>query len=417
MNKITVWKNESQTGALVQPARRRFEFMYKTGSQAPISYNMPTHQSQYTFNELPPVFQTFMPEGALREELVKQMGQRVSGDVTDMDILAAIGSNSLGVLNFSKHGEDLHLKKALFSQDSINQAEDELAAFNKAMGEHYLSGVAGVQPKFLARAMSKDDLIVKSYNPFEYPALTVVEQVCMEIADNIGIDVAKTSLSKQGHVLFVSRFDIKDNKYIEMEELCSIMGHGTAKKYDGSYEQIAKHTASIHRDSLSALFKQIVFHNIIRNGDAHSKNFAILDGKLSPMYDALCTKIWVPNDQMALQLNGSKRWASDNQLIRFASERCGIAPSRASAIIKEMRADILSNMGIIERYMTAYKDIRHIEPVLENLREYLLLGCAQKSERELKLHSIGELTRKDKLRQTFKDDVEVEDSLIGDMGG
>jgi len=406
MSGLNVWKRLKPTGELKKPALREYSFTYNEGADSPISYSMPIAAQAYLSRTLHPVFQSLLPEGALLAEVTRHMELSLNRDVDDIDILEAVGNNSLGAISFSKEPSPLP-RGGVFSLSTINQADDEFSAFNMALRDFFLSGVAGVQPKFLARSLSTGSLIVKSYDPYEYPALAVVEQVCMEIAGNIGVDVAKTSLSRQGNVLFVERFDVQDNKFKDMEELCSIMGNGTSEKYEGSYEQVAKILATIDPESLSSLFKQLVFHCIIRNGDAHSKNFAVLDGRLSPMYDAVCTRAWIPGDLMALQMNGTKRWPNDTDLIAFGVARCRMKPSEAKSTLKAMRDGALSSLGIVAAYAARYQDVRHIESVLSNLNEHILNGCGQKTGNELSLHSIPKLIAQDKLRQTFKDGVQL----------
>ncbi|MDQ6968810.1 MAG: type II toxin-antitoxin system HipA family toxin, partial [Mariprofundaceae bacterium] len=307
MNELDVWKKRTRSGVLNQESIHSYAYTYNEPSSLPVSISMPTIKLRREFNELPPAFQAFMPEGELLKAVVSYLEVKLGRNVGDMDVLAAVGNNNVGILSFTMPGQAIKPVNKLFSPDSINAADDELSAFNQAMGEFFLSGVSGVQPKFLAKSLPMNNLIVKSYDPYAFPASTVVEHMCMELAAKLGIDVAKTTLSKQGHVLFVERFDKQGDDYGDMEEICSVLSLGTSKKYDGTYEHIAKAIGRIDGGSLRPFFKQIVFHNLVRNGDAHLKNFAILDGKLSPMYDVLCTAAW-GDHQLALYLGGTKKW-------------------------------------------------------------------------------------------------------------
>ena len=411
MINLDVWKKRTHSGVLRQDAIRLFSFTYDNTSSLPVSISMPTTKLKREFTELPPVFQAFLPEGELYKEVIKHLEARSNGAVSDMDVLAAVGNNNVGVLNFTMAGQDIQPMNEVFSPDTINNADDELSAFNTAMQAFFLSGVSGVQPKFLARSLPMNNLIVKAYNPFEYPALTVVEHICMEIAKKLKFSVANTTLSKQGHVLFVERFDMDNTSPKDMEELCSILMLGTARKYDTSYEKVAKTIEMIDSESLEALFRQIVFHNLIRNGDAHLKNFAVLEGKLSPMYDALCTSVWCTSEsteQLALPLNGSKIWTSDKKLVQFGLEYCGLTPKKSKNILEEIKQGILSEIINIDGYASRYSGLRHIEPVLHNLKEHLLWGCGTKEKSELSLISVKALLKNDRLQQTFKDNVSID---------
>jgi len=402
MSDLDVWKKRTRSGLLRQESIHSFSFTYNEQSSLPVSISMPTTKLRREFNEVPPAFQACMPEGELLKEIVSYLEEKLKRNVDEMDVLAAVGNNNIGILGFTMPGQAIKPVNKVFSPDSINAADDELSAFNQAMGEFFLSGVSGVQPKFLAKSLPMNNLIVKSYDPYEYPASTVVEHVCMELAGKLGLNVAKTRLSKQGHVLFVERFDKDGDVYGDMEEICSVLSLGTSKKYDGTYEKVAKAIGRIDSDSLEPLFKQIVFHNLVRNGDAHLKNFAILDGKLSPMYDVLCTAAW-GDHQLALYLGGSKRWGEDKALVRFGQEFCGLTVKGAKSTIADMKEGLISELGFIDDYASQYSGLRHIEPVLKNLKEHLLCGCGKKLQTELSLVSIQELLKNDRQTQTFKD--------------
>ncbi len=59
-----------------------------------------------------------------------------------------------------------------------------------------------------------------------------------------------------------------------------------------------------HREDLETLLRAVVMNDVLRNGDAHLKNFGLL-------YDVLTTQAWLPRDIPALSLRMSdeeKRW-------------------------------------------------------------------------------------------------------------
>ena len=90
--------------------------------------------------------------------------------------------------------------------------------------------------------------------------------------------------------------------------------------------------------------RQILIVNcVIRNGDGHLKNFGILygdpvtaahDARLSPVYDLICSTVYLPRDVLALSLLGSKAWPDRRTLERFGREACGV--KNAGATIHEV---------------------------------------------------------------------------------
>lgn len=91
--------------------------------------------------------------------------------------------------------------------------------------------------------------------------------------------------------------------------------------------------------SLEAFFRLLVFNCVIRNGDAHLKNFGILygdpstagrDACLSPVYDLVCTTVFIPKDVLAPSIRGSKGWPNGKMLERFGKEVCDVKDPAAT---------------------------------------------------------------------------------------
>ena len=59
---------------------------------------------------------------------------------------------------------------------------------------------------------------------------------------------------------------------------CVLFGFNKEKKYSGSYEHIAKAIAKIStqkEQDLRSFFKMTVLNYLLKNGDAHLKNFGV----------------------------------------------------------------------------------------------------------------------------------------------
>jgi len=110
------------------------------------------------------------------------------------------------------------------------------------------------------------------------------------------------------------RFDVVPGGLkIAQEDFASLAGmspqtHGTDYKYLGSYwdlfELMRENLPSYKVESLK-LFKLLVFNYLFSNGDAHLKNFSIIetpqgDFKLSPAYDLLNSRIHIEDKDFAL---------------------------------------------------------------------------------------------------------------------
>ncbi|MBL4888295.1 MAG: HipA domain-containing protein [Flavobacteriaceae bacterium] len=111
-------------------------------------------------------------------------------------------------------------------------------------------------------------------------------------------------------VYITRRFDYnKDEEKLNQEDFASVLK--AKKDNDGRYKYIAK-TYEDFGDVLSPLNKVefiriLIFNFLTGNGDAHLKNFSLLetpdgDMQLSPSYDLMNTKIHVNDSPIALNL-------------------------------------------------------------------------------------------------------------------
>jgi serine/threonine-protein kinase HipA len=72
----------------------------------------------------------------------------------------------------------------------------------------------------------------------------------------------------------------------------------------------------------------IVMSYLLKNGDAHLKNFGILYDStmenrfLAPAYDVVNTVIYLAKDKPALSLFGKKIWLNKKKLLQFGEEYC-----------------------------------------------------------------------------------------------
>jgi len=144
------------------------------------------------------------------------------------------------------------------------------------------------------------------------------EHVTMQIAKQVyKINTAENALIffNNGSPAYITkRFDVKkDGTKFGKEDFASLAGKTTENagdnfKYEYSYEEIAvliKKYVQAYSVEIEKFFSICVFNYLFSNGDAHLKNFALLetdkgDYLLSPFYDLLNTHIHVNDTAMAL---------------------------------------------------------------------------------------------------------------------
>ena len=143
------------------------------------------------------------------------------------------------------------------------------------------------------------------------------EHLTMQIAAKVyGIETAANGLcsTPNGHSVYITRrFDISpDGTKYPMEDMATLVGRSEANegivfKYRGSYMEVAQ---AIRRYipawmvNMERFFELVVFNYIYANGDAHLKNFSLInvggDYRLAPAYDLMNTALHIRDEDYAL---------------------------------------------------------------------------------------------------------------------
>lgn len=388
---MRVWVNRSAraggdhvvAGAIDRATEKRFVFTYdlKCESHYAVSLTMPVETESYVYDELHPVFQMNLPEGDLRRTIMLRFSKAIPG-FDDLDMLKLIGSSQIGHLRYSN--EPVKTDVPPQSIKDILHAKDAEGLLQYLMDRYSeVSGVSGVQPKVLVRddseraaqgrvTASDATHIVKTFDPKEFPELATNEFLCMQVAKRAGLRIPTLQLSDNGRFLVIDRFDRKDDGgYLGFEDFCSLNGIGTARKYDSSYEQLAKRIVEYvdtdhKKQAMEAFFTSFVVSCAVQNGDAHLKNFGVLyedtDAAVSfaPTYDIVSTTLYIPNDTLALTLGGSKRFPNAKKLHDFGRVHCGLSNDQTSQIIERV-ADAMSATRVeVNQYMDDRPEFKEV---------------------------------------------------------
>lgn len=144
------------------------------------------------------------------------------------------------------------------------------------------------------------------------------EHLTMQIARQVyGLDTAENALIffQNGSPAYITkRFDIKpDGTKWGVEDFASLAGKttdtaGANFKYEYSYEamgQLIRQYVPAWRVEIEKYFALVVFNFLFSNGDAHLKNFSLIesasgDYRLSPAYDLINTRLHVDDSDFAL---------------------------------------------------------------------------------------------------------------------
>jgi len=144
------------------------------------------------------------------------------------------------------------------------------------------------------------------------------EHLTMQIAKQVyGINSAENAMIffRNGSPAYITkRFDVKnEGGRWGVEDFASLAGKtkdnaGANFKYESSYEEIGmliQKFVPAWRVEIEKYFSMIVFNFLFSNGDAHLKNFSLLESSkgdylLSPAYDLLNTRLHVDDSDFAL---------------------------------------------------------------------------------------------------------------------
>lgn len=145
------------------------------------------------------------------------------------------------------------------------------------------------------------------------------EHLTMQIARQIyGIETAENALIffKNGAPAYITkRFDVNDDgTKLAQDDFASLAGrtpqtHGEHYKYLGNYLelfQLMQTHVPAYRLEAPKLLKILMYNYLFSNGDAHYKNFSLLetsmgDYRLSPAYDLLNSHIHIEDKDFALE--------------------------------------------------------------------------------------------------------------------
>ena len=242
--------------------------------------------------------------------------------------------------------------------------------------------ISGVQEKFsvlleknklrLVREGERGTYILKPIpatgkNPDQMPAN---EHLTMQLARQIyGIETAENALIffKNGAPAYITqRFDVKDDgTKLAQDDFASLAGripqtHGEHYKYAGNYLemfQLMQTYLPTYKTEAPKLLKRLVFNYLFSNGDAHFKNFSILetemgDYRLSPAYDLLNSRIHVKDNDFALDEGLLPRSQAQGKIsLQFAqlAESAGITKK----IYIDMMELMISKSMEVDKLITA----------------------------------------------------------------
>ncbi len=192
------------------------------------------------------------------------------------------------------------------------------------------------------------------------------EHVTMQIARQVfQIETAENGIIffQNGEMAYLTkRFDrTESGQKLAKEDFAVLAGrtpqsHGINYKYEGSYLelfQIMQQYVPAYAVEASKLFKLILFNYLFSNGDAHLKNFSLMetsdgDFVLSPAYDLLNTEMHQAEIDFALQ-GGLYPKSQYQGKILNQFQQLGKLAQIPDKMVERLLAQMLTNTEEVER--------------------------------------------------------------------
>lgn len=257
--------------------------------------------------------------------------------------------------------------------DSPETNEDDNEKFIENIGHVSISGVQDKEVCIVERGKirlsRKGEQSTHILKPIPLSRLRRIKEIpanenlTMQIASQVyGIETAANGLCffQTGELAYITkRFDVGiGGVKLRKEDFSSLAGlmpanGGSNYKYEYSYEELAEliqHYIPAWRIEIEKFFKIVLFNFLFSNGDAHLKNFSVIetsrgDFRLAPAYDLLNTHLHVDDSDFALS-RGLFREGDKSEFLKFDGKanghsfeefgkRIGVSKKRVAEILTQ----------------------------------------------------------------------------------
>lgn len=429
--KLDVYSNDTRIGSLEQVDLTSFVFRYLPGVEdrdAVSLLMLPSVKTEWEHRFLHPVFQVSLPEGILRQTIVKTNAKKHL-QFGDTEILATIGSHLVGRIKVTPAGEPLQGASPV---DELNElmCESETELLDQYLHTHAnFSGVSGAFGKYLSKSpvlgtpsghttLAFDHWIVK-HNDEDHKDIVFNEFYSMTVAKRMGIPVPEFISPPDFSKLIIKRFDVvesegshpsrnsnRDHLHLGFEDMCALMGLNADQKFSGSVERVLKSINSFcaparAKRGREQFFDQYLACMALRNGDAHLKNFGLIysgpeDVRLAPAYDIVSSSVYAPalkrgvlheaqtildaDDEPSMSLNGVRRWL-DERALQYLAARCSVNQGQIGDAGERLAAAMLTTgQEMAEHVSTLPEKAAMAKRMLELWSRGIRLHCQGTSE-------------------------------------
>ena len=361
LHSAEVFKQGALAGHLIRNSHGGVDFAYTqewvASGRAPVATTLPvTAEPVVTAaGALPPFFSGLLPEGRRLSTL--RRATKTSPD-DELTLLLAVGADTVGDVRVVAEGwqdtpVEPHLSVGDFSAVRFADIRQQLTT------EVDRVALPGVQDKVSARmidlpAMAAGASVLLKLNPPEFKHLIDNEAFFLKAARLAGIRtvdarVVHDAVGEPG--LVITRFDRAahiptgttpgtSTGARAVEDGCQVLGRYPSAKYAVTTEEVLGKLALLCEAPVPAAAEylaQIVFAYLTGNGDAHAKNFSIIQDRTgrwqpAPAYDLPSSQPY-GDSTLALSIGGRRDGNISGAQFVALAERLGVRDRAARAII------------------------------------------------------------------------------------
>ena len=363
VTRADVYKAGRLAGHLTRNAHGGVDFAYapdwKHAAAPPIATTLPVVGEAVVTaaGAVPPFFAGLLPEGRRLGALVREV--KTSAD-DELSLLLAVGRDTVGDVQVvaggatpdgvAPDGEPAHLRIPDFASVRFAEVRAQLDVRSDRVG------LPGVQDKVSAAmiglpATAAGAQVILKLNPREFKHLVENEHFFLGAAREGGVVAADAALVRDAvgePGLAVSRFDRVavggERRSLAVEDGCQALGLYPSSKYSATTEAVLSRLASVCEAPVPAaeFLAQAAFAYLTGKGDAHAKNFSVLQDSAgrwqpAPAYDLPSSQPY-GDTTMALTVDGRRDGNITRARYLALAEHLGVRARAASVIIDRVAA-------------------------------------------------------------------------------
>jgi serine/threonine-protein kinase HipA len=328
---------------------------------------------------LPPFFSNLLPEGVLREYMVKLL--KVHHD-HEFDLFMALGESLPGAVR-AVPAHELPRAALGYRPDAVRATAAE-APLKFSLGGSQLKFSMIEHGGRFTLGEGGDEWIVKPPHP-THPNVPANEYTMMRLAEAAGVEAPQVRLVKLDDIdltgltgfsirqselwaYAIKRYDRTSQGRVHVEDFAQVFNVYADQKYRATnYDTIGRLLFDLFPDrfdQLAEFVRRLVVNILVGNGDAHLKNWSVIyrDGispRLAPAYDLVATIHYVTNDSLALNLGREKRFEriDEGHFERFA-QRIEAPPKFVLDVVKDTVAAARKAWPALIRELGLPEDMR-----------------------------------------------------------